>query len=333
MKNRKGLSILTSLIAALFILSMFSGIAAAQSSGEQIAKGQYQIQKQRYEETRDKFEVAKQSFDKAYAQLKNAKDNKSQEELNQKTQDYLENAIDHAIANLEVLKTRAQNQTDKGAIPTDAVAIIDGHIAQLQQIRTNVQQASTMQELKDANKALKEQWNTIRLETRYYFGLILNERINNFITKGNNATARLDAAIQKMKSQGKDTTKLETDEANFKNSMNNAENSEQATAVLLANPNGFAPNGTVTNSKDAAAFMLQVDKSQRETIKDLRAASRQLIEFVRDFRKLAGNKATVDGTGKSGEGVPGTTVTGTPTQTLSGSTLTSLSGRKMEIKK
>jgi hypothetical protein len=326
MKNRKGLSILTSLIAALFILSIFSGIAAAQPSGE-LAKdnGQYQIKMQRLKVTGEDFGKAKQSMESTIARLRNAGDNKSQEELNL-TKDYLEKALDLAIANLEVLKTRAQNQTENGAISVDAISVIDGHIAQFEQMKTNVQNANTKKELSDANKALRSQWNAIRLEIRYYMALILDHNINNFISRVNdNATARMDAAILNMSLQDKNTTKLSTDERNFQNSMNNAENSEQTTAGLLGNPTGFDNNGTVTNNTEAVAFLLQVDKSQKETIKDLKAASRQLIQFVNDYRKLAGNKARVDETGRSDGG---TNVKGSRTNTYSGGATTALSGQQ-----
>ncbi len=322
MKHRKGLTILTSLVAALFILSLFAGIAMAQTPKEQYekAKEQYKQHKERYEETKNKFEDAKEQFEKASKQFKDAKDKKSKDELILKTREYLERTIDHAISNLEVLKSRVELPENRGIITFDASKNIDAHIAQLEQIRTKVQQAGTTQEFRDAHKELKDLWVKIRLETRYYFEIVLNNKIDTFITKGDNVSARLDAAIQKANAQGKDASEIKKDAANYNELLKEAKDSQQATAGLFASHAGFAPDGTVTNNKDAEAFVRQVDKLQRESIKDLRAASKKVLEFVKDFRKLSGGKARVSEKGElEAEGTAtattAVTVTATPTVT------------------
>ncbi|MDP2845583.1 MAG: hypothetical protein Q8N79_05865, partial [Candidatus Methanoperedens sp.] len=140
MKNKTKFSILTSLVTVLFVLSLFSGIAAAQTPKEQYEKAteQYKKTKEKYEDTRDKFEKAKDDFEKANRQFKGAKDNKSKEELILKTRDYLEKAIYHAISNLNVLKSRVENSENKGVLPFDASKNIDAHVAQLEQLRIKV---------------------------------------------------------------------------------------------------------------------------------------------------------------------------------------------------
>ena len=76
--------------------------------------------------------------------------------------------------------------------------------------------------------------------------------------------------------------------------MKDAKDSQQKTNDLFAGISGIASDGTVTNIKDAEAFLRQADNSQKETIKKLRAASRQLQDFVRDYRKLSGGKAVAE---------------------------------------
>lgn len=320
MKHRKELNILTSLVAALFILSLFAGIAMAQTPEEQYekAKEQYQQHKERYEETKNKFEDAKEGFERASKQFKDAKDKKSKDELALKTREYIERTIEHAISNLEVLKSRMELPENKGIIPFDASANIDAHIAQLEQIKTKAQQASTTQEFKDVHKELKDLWVKIRLETRYYFEIILNNKIDTFITKADNVSARLDAAIQKAGAQ-KDVSELKKDAANYNEQVKKAKDSQQTTAGLLASHTGFASDGTVTNNKDAEALVRQVDKSQRETIKNLKAASKKVLDFVKDFRKLSGGKARVSEKGEleaEGTATATTTVTATATPTV-----------------
>ncbi len=321
MKNKNKFSILTSLIAVLFILSMFSGIAAAQTPKEQYEKAteQYRNTKAKYEDTKDKFEKAKEEFEKANRQFREGKDNKSKEELILKTKDYLEKAIDHSISNLNVMKSRVENSENKGVLPFDASKNIDAHVAQLEQLRTKVEKASTTAEFKDAYTELKDLWVKIRLETRYYYAIVLNHRIDNFITKADNVSAKIDAEIQKLKSQGKDTTKLEEMAASFNNLMKEAKDSQQKTSDLFVSHNGFSSDGIVTDNKAAETFVKQVDNSQKDTVKKLKDASKKLLDFVKDWRKESSGKVVVRGTGTlAANGSGRAVIEGNVTVTLSG---------------
>ena len=167
MKNKNRLNILMPLVAALFIMSLFSGIAAAQTPGEQYDKirQEYQIHKEKYANTQKNFNAAKDLFEKANAKFRNAKDNESKEELLLRAKDYLLRAIDLTASHLEVLKYRVNLSENKGVIPFDASNIIDSHLTQLEQLRTKVQQATTVQELVAQHKEIKVMWVKIRLET------------------------------------------------------------------------------------------------------------------------------------------------------------------------
>ncbi|MBU3965852.1 MAG: hypothetical protein KKG76_00515, partial [Euryarchaeota archaeon] len=69
--------ILASLVAAVFILSLFSGVVAAiQTPAEQ-----YKKDKEKYDNTKKKFDEARKIFENARERLRNANDNRSREEL------------------------------------------------------------------------------------------------------------------------------------------------------------------------------------------------------------------------------------------------------------
>ncbi len=285
MKNRYWFTIITSLVAAVFILSLFSGIAAAQKPGEKNGN------QEKYANTERQFGDAKQQFDKALKQFNAKKDSKSKEELVLKTQDYIEKAIDHTVSYLGVMKSRAENSENIGIIPFD---VSNAHVTQLEQLRIKVKAANTIEELRADNKELKDIYAKIRLETRYDFQILLNNRINKFITGADTSSAKLNTAIQNLKSTG-DTSDLEKAAANFKNLMQEVTDDQRKTDALLATHAGFDAAGTVINNKDAEAFLKQVDDSQRDTTKKLKTASRHLQDFVRDYRKLSGGKPVTEG--------------------------------------
>ncbi|MFZ3385043.1 MAG: hypothetical protein WA144_14070, partial [Candidatus Methanoperedens sp.] len=138
----------------------------------------------------------------------------------------------------------------------------------------------------------------INLETRYFMGMVLNNRIDNFINQTDNVSAKVDDAIAKLKANGTDTTKLESDAAEFKNKVREAKDIQAQTVALFSTHSGFAADGTVTIEKDARDFLKKANDLQRDTIKKLKEAGKQLIEFGKEFRKLARGKVRVNEKGE-----------------------------------
>jgi tetratricopeptide (TPR) repeat protein len=288
MKPTKSFRILTPVIMALLILSLFSGVVAAQATAkEQYEKANeiYQIKKGQYENTKKQFEEAKNIFEKANKQLGKSKDEKSKDELKQKSKDYLFRAINFTQSQLQVMKSRVEN-SEKEYMPFNAIAVIDGHTAQLEALKGKVEDANSTEELRVVHTELKKIVIDINLETRYYMGIVLNHRIDNFIIKANNVSIRLNSTIEKLRTQGNDTTQLEREVADFKDAIIKANDSRTNTMQLYTTHNGFADNGTVTNEKDAKKFLDQGNKLQRDTIRELRQAGNQVIKFVKDLKKL-----------------------------------------------
>jgi tetratricopeptide (TPR) repeat protein len=292
MKPTKSFRILTPIIMALLILSLFSGVVAAQATTkEQYEKANeiYQIKKGQYENTKKQFEDAKNIFEKANKQLGKLNDEKSKDELKQKSKDYLLRAINFTQSQLQVMRSRMENSENKGVIPSNAITIIDGHTAQLELLKGKVDQANSTKELIAVHTELKKIVIDINLETRYYMGMVLNHRIDNFIIKADNdVSIRLDSAVEKLK--GNDTTRLEKEVADFNAAVKKAKDYQNETMKLYGDHKGFDANGAVTNEKDAKKFLDQGNKLQRDTIRELRQAGNQVIKFVKDLRQLVVNK-------------------------------------------
>lgn len=299
MKIGNPMKILTPLVAAMFILSLFSGAVAAQTPTEVYdkEKEQYKIVREKYDNTKERFEKAKVEFERSRERLKSATDRPSRAELENKTKDYVIRAIDQTIAHLEVLKNKVENSENKDILPAGAAANIEAQIARMKELKTKVEKATTVTEIREAYQELKDTWIKIRLETRYYLGIVLNNRIDKFIIKTEEVKNRMDESIEKLKAKGIDTSKLEEDRTKFNDLVTQAKNSQKNTAGLFATHSGFETSGKVTDNKAAQKFIQEVTDSQKETIKKLREASRQVIQFVKDYRKLNNGAAFIEGTG------------------------------------
>lgn len=342
MKPTKISGIFTALILAMFILSLFSGNVAAQEANrekavkEQIgnAKEQYKINKEKYENTREQYQTNKEKYENTRNQLDDARnlfekakrsidaknnksDVRSNEELMQKAREYILKAIDHTQAQLQVMKNRLDNSENRGITASDATKIIDAHTAQLEDLKVKVNNATTIQEIRDTHKELAGIVAKINLETRYFIGTVLNQRIDNFINRADNVSAKVDDAIAKLEAQGKDATNLKAEATDFKNKLEEAKDIQAKTIALFTTHSGFAADGTVTNEKDARDFLKQANELQRDNIKKLKEAGRQLIDFGRDFRKLVGPNVKVNDKGDlEVDGGATTTLIGGPTATL-----------------
>ncbi|NJD54164.1 MAG: hypothetical protein FIB07_15020 [Candidatus Methanoperedens sp.] len=304
MKPTNIFRILTPLILALFILSLLSGTVAAQATAREQyekTKEQYEVQKEKFDNTRKQFEDAKKLFEDANKRIKdtgNKSDNRSSEELMVKAREYLLKAINHTEAQLQVMKNRLDNPENKGISASDAIKIIDAHTVQLEQLKGNVSQATTIGEIRAAHKELAGIVAKINLETRYFLGIVLNHRVENFISRADNVSVNVDDAIAKLKANGTDTTKLESDAAEFKDRVKEAKEIQARTMALFATHAGFAADGTVTNEKDARDFLKKANELQRDTIKELKEAGKKLTEFGKEFRKLARGKVKVSEKGE-----------------------------------
>ena len=317
MKPTKMFRMITPMILAMFILSLFGGTVVAQSDERyEKAEKQYQTNKENFEKTKKQFEEAKKLFEDANKRLKDAKDGNKSEELLENARQYMLKAINHTESQLKVMKEKLDNPENRGIKAQDAIKIIDAHMAQLEQLRVKVNNATTIKEIRDAHKELAGIVANINLETRYFLGMVLNLRIDNFIIKAENVSERLDAAIKDMKAKGKETKKLEKGAADFNRALDEAKESHNKTKELYAVHKGFAADGTVTNAREAKAFLKEANELQRDTIHKLKNAGKQVIDFVKDFKKIVGRNVKV---GEKGDlevnGGTTVTLTATPVQT------------------
>lgn len=324
--NRKWL---TCAVMAMFVLSLFAGIAAAQPQREQYekAKEKYQVQKARVDAAKQNFNDAREKFRSAKLKFKSAKDKLSRDDLKNKSVEYLERTIDYMIAHLENQKLRIQNAENRELLPFDAGSNIDSYIAQLEDIRIRVQQANSSEELASSARGIEETALKIRLETRYYAGILINHRIDLFLAKADNVSERLDAQIQKLNEQGKDTSKLEDKAAEFNDRISEAGEIHARTLELYKTHAGFDSNGMVTNIQDARGFLEAAGDLQKDTLKKLKEAANKIRIIFSEFKKISSGRNAVQGTGRlEANGSGRAVIEGDLTATLSGDATLIVSG-------
>jgi len=128
----------------------------------------------------------------------------------EKAKAMVEKAIDRAVAKLQRIIQRIQNSK---VITSDRknklVAELNNKIVELQNLKNQVAQATTKEELKTAVSQTKNKFVEIRSIIRRIVDEILASHIDKTIENLNKIVAKLETEITNLKNKGQDVTKLE----------------------------------------------------------------------------------------------------------------------------
>lgn len=158
-------------------------------------------------ELREKFENAREDFDKAKEdvessrkELNEAIKNKNSNKTINASKKYLSRAADAMVSHLEKIKSKIQESKN---IPEDRVkeivADIDAEIAKINSIKAEAQAATTKEQVKEAAKKLREEWNKAKSLAKIHAERIVSARVEGIINQGLVLEKRLDDILDKAK--------------------------------------------------------------------------------------------------------------------------------------
>jgi len=264
----------------------FASVASAQETGTADQYSQtYQTYKEKYIGAKDLYTQARNEFESAKANYRTAKTKGNSEALLNSTKDYMVKAIDAMIAYLRMIEANAKLAENRGIAPYDASVNLNKYISELEQKKLDVQSATTKQELIDIGNSVKKTWLNVKVEVKYYIGYVVNNRLEAFLIKANNASERMDSQIQTLKSKGIDTTKLERDLATYNEWVSKAETEYNSAKENYRTHGGFDTYGHVTNLNEADKFLKAADKNFRQANQYLNKAKNSLKNAIAELRK------------------------------------------------
>ncbi|MHB1004269.1 MAG: hypothetical protein ACYC3S_01355 [Chloroflexota bacterium] len=112
------------------------------------------------------------------------------------------------------------------------------------------------------------------------------------LQKADAAIPKLEARIQGLKAQGRDTTKLEAGLNDFKQAVAAARADHAQAQSALATHAGFDANGKVVDRAQARQTVTQAGKAEREFHQAMRKGSHQLAIAIRQYRQA--NRAGIE---------------------------------------
>jgi hypothetical protein len=105
------------------------------------------------------------------------------------------------------------------------------------------------------------------------------------LQRANDGGAKVQAWVDKLKAEGKDTAALDSALGAFQAQMAEAQAAHDAAASALANPAGFDANGKVTDETQAKQTLETARQSLKQAHDLLVPAVKDLHEAVRDYRE------------------------------------------------
>ena len=184
-------------------------MASAISGSAETAEGQFGEQKSAFNEAFTGYKNARDSYSTAKKELDSTK-SKTRQRLLEKAKTFMLHADRSAIKYLDVLTVRVEQVN---GIPEDKrsamLAEINKDSDWLLKTQTDIEEAKSIDELRDIAKRFREHWRNYRGVSKRMAGLILHEKLGVMIVRAEGASSKVSEMVVTLKSQGKDTRELE----------------------------------------------------------------------------------------------------------------------------
>lgn len=159
--------------------------------------------RERFEKAKEEFKVAKSELEDARKKLKEARERRNEKASLEHAKNYLLRTADALIKHLEKIKAKIQESKN---IPDDReakiVAEIDAQIAEINTIKTDVESATTKEQIKGAARKLHNKWKGLKHLIRLHAERVVLARVEGLVNRGLVLEKRLDHVLAKAKEKG-----------------------------------------------------------------------------------------------------------------------------------
>ncbi|GEM_PF-3912808 len=245
------------------------------------------------EDSREAFKTAKDELKEARQKLKDSKENfaqvkkelekckeiqsdtckKSRKDAKSHSAKLVDGATEHIYRVLE----RASKAVENSDLSDDEKASTNAEISEkleqinaLRQTQGQIQTQSTVKEIKDAAKKVNEFWKANKEFVKENNAKITSAKLGGVIAKTQALKSKFDAKVAAFKSEGKDTTELESKIAAFNEKLSSAQALNEEVKALLS---------SVSSSDDKSSVMKQATSKTKDAHVQLKEAHSLLKEL------------------------------------------------------
>ncbi|MDF1556564.1 MAG: hypothetical protein P1P80_00055 [ANME-2 cluster archaeon] len=322
-KRSRKTSMFAMFATLMMVLVMFvPAMAYAETPRDryQDAQDKYQTYSDRVEDAKETYQDSRESFLDAKDKFNDTRSRDNIDSLKQATKNYLNHTIDYTIRQLESLKIRAQIAEENGYAPFTASENLQGYIDDLEDLRDDVATAETREDFQAVIKEIRDIWQHVHLESRYFILGTVNNRIDAFLERSQSIAERIQDEIDRLDAAGENTAELERLLDDYNNAINEAIASHENVNELFGEHTGFDDVGQLTNAGEATQFLREANEQIRATNQVLREANSILREIFAELKEHRPGSVDLRGSGTL-------TASGNGKSTLSGDIAIKLSAK------
>lgn len=231
-----------------------------------------QFHKQEYNE-------AKEDFLKIRNRIQTEKLDPDSDEALNATKLYLNSSINYMIAHLSKVKSNMAYSNGNGT--EEKIIAIDEKIRLLEIERTNIEKASSQEELVVVVRSVRGVWNNAEKTTLAGAGKTVSEKIGEFLKESENLSEKLGTKIEDLKEEGVNTAELETELASYTSYIKSAQEKKEAADSIYNDEN-------ITRED-----MQKANNYLRQSLNDISKANKILREMFGELKDYENGKGNV----------------------------------------
>ncbi|MFH0868086.1 MAG: hypothetical protein V1831_02130, partial [Candidatus Woesearchaeota archaeon] len=160
------------------------------------AKNNFEKARERYENAKGKYADAKQS----YLAAKEAGD---EDAVLEHAKEVLLQSAESILGYLDKIKSKIEENENIGdEEATDLIARIDSQISEIEDIKANIETATTADEIREAARALNANWKNTQQKAKAFAERVVAARVQGVVNQGLVLEKKLDNALAKMEEKG-----------------------------------------------------------------------------------------------------------------------------------
>jgi hypothetical protein len=205
------------LLVGIFMISMIPlTTAGPTTSNRQISKAQneqlvqaYNVIKNKYQNTKTEWNNARNSYMAIKPTLTNNVNSLDSAEHVSIVKNFLTKTLERMENHIEILESWLNRViTDKEEY-LELTGELDGYKEQITEYKEEVENANTIQELREISSEIKEFWKDVREKLNKHVGIVLIEKVNEVIKRTEASTEKLQEKIDSLDQNNKQVSEMQ----------------------------------------------------------------------------------------------------------------------------
>jgi hypothetical protein len=298
--NKLMIATLAKVATIMLLLGLFAptlAYAATPREQYQTVQQQYQISQERIRDAHQSYQDSREKFLDAKACLEDSRTSRTIFDLKNATKNFLFHTTDYTILRLEVLEVRAIRTENSGFAPFIISDNIEDYIDQLEDLKDDVEAAETSEEFQAVIREIRDIWQHVDLESRYFILGAANNSVDSFLERSESISDRIEAEIERLADAGVDTSELDRLLGEYNEALEEAKDSHEEVKELFGTHNGFDDDGILEDAENASEFLGEASSLIRETHEQLKDVTAVLRDIFAELKQHRPGSADLSGTG------------------------------------